>query len=1149
MTDVMDLGTINVTPDEEKGSNVPAHDKMAAARLQGHEWPDIHAFNKNFEGIAALNDYSKGEIDAYQGWPSNGPLLSRINDEWMKKFAADPALKQKVFEGETPNAKEFQGDDFQHQYAAALSEGHARSPQDFADSYLEATADAHGDVSDSAKAQFPKLAADLAKGLPALETFIDGALGVVAGRGAPMTPQNVSTAKNNLLDFWVQTGLKPQDVQNDPLMNDALAQRQALNGKTIEEQKEWEKEHLPPWLLQHGKEAVNDPMGNMITDPTGLVGTAQAIWDLPDQAATWREALEKLKAEGKGPGTPEYDEKWRENPALNFAVQTAFFGLTGKAANKGAAFVKPALEGGTLKELWKDQSGTVKIPPVFKDRGVLGREIPAKQQKAALNHALAQLGKAKPPKPPELSPKLMPSGIDPKTVREPVTALEYRMNQLGRQETADRIIMTKFTAKLPPEWQDNGFQQKVTETVDRRVEGRVRSEPADVSQFLDTVKELTDRRAALLDEIAQKTRGTNLDDPSYHGGDISIGEQHRIIKGQETGRTLADPGQQSQNPVSEAYRRKSLSTKTASLEPMHYYVMDNGKGIRQFRQEPLSNYWAQEPRATASGKFVKQTLNFGHVEIDGNGTTWTVKPASMREIEEGTKNSPNPVTFHKNFIASQIDDVVRLERVNRNLDFMEKAKADLRDEGLYWDDKSNTPRPADFAPINVPQMQGAWAHYKIANAINTFYQDNSLHGWDAKLAITNHFLTSAMFLSPITHIANVGAHWQMSRGWDWINPKGYGTLMRDGNEAFKEVISLGPRYIQYLKDGGGLQYGHTMTENFHEAMMQGLYGELQNNPTGWAKFAQQSGFNNVKDFVTNIYKGSRQVLWAANDMMMLQRYFEVERRLRGLGYAAGDDAALRQEVIRIVQKDIPPYDLPTEVLNSKFVGDTLRNPVLGPVFGRYHYGLASGIKDIVKDIVQGTPEHEGGGLGGRQAAIGKLVALGFGAMVAIPAINYAIQKFTGDSDDRFRAPGPYVFGQMAKDIYHGELSPIALLGPMLTFSPVMKLIDLMRTGHDDFGREVIQKGSTAKNQVLQSLEGAADQFWVTQQLHKMMKTGAGAIGGNLFNLQLHAPGTPTRDFWHNYNARAAARHDARDPVIQKFNQTFEQKYPNSGARN
>ena len=193
--------------------------------------------------------------------------------------------------------------------------------------------------------------------------------------------------------------------------------------------------------------------------------------------------------------------------------------------------------------------------------------------------------------------------------------------------------------------------------------------------------------------------------------------------------------------------------------------------------------------------------------VDINGTNWTVKPARTKEIEQhGLFNGPKPAEYHKNAFVNTADAVVRLREVVRNLKFVAEVK-----KSPWWlshavKDGGNARAPKGWREPLMPQFKGWKVDPKIANVLDDFYKPGILDA-DNALRKVNQFATSSMFWNPIGHMQNVGIHWSVARGFDWIRPSVMRHFATDMTRAVKATVTQDADYQRFLRDGGGLVYG------------------------------------------------------------------------------------------------------------------------------------------------------------------------------------------------------------------------------------------------------------------------------------------------------------------------------------------------------
>jgi hypothetical protein len=709
------------------------------------------------------------------------------------------------------------------------------------------------------------------------------------------------------------------------------------------------------------------------------------------------------------------------------------------------------------------------------------------QAKAAMADTAGSLGRAR--SNPGI-PLPAPAGMAPSEVAH---GIWDDLNRLRTRATADKVTLLQDARALPPEWLNKAFQEKVSGEVETRMTGTPEVSP-ETQEFLDAVKPLTDKQMALASSIRERLNGGDAGDPSLGIKSVDEGYVHRVVDPE--GSSLLDPA--TQRDVITGGTPRTLSTFAAGLQARSkdMYVLENkATGERSWGQVPLSR----------AGYEMGDTVKSGITDDE-----WTVKPPTMAEAELNAG-----IKYQKNFLANMIENVARLGRVDRNLDFLQNQAKELKAQGLFEPlskDNSFAPPVPGMLRVELPQMQG-WANPKIANVLNDFF-NQSKGDLDGFLTRANRFLMSSLFVSPVVHAGNVGAHWAVGRGWDWIKPAGYGSLARDGVAAVREVWNQGPRYIEHLNEGSGLMYANTQTENFYNLVQHKLFNEQMGDPA-WTRFAKTLGFGTVKDLVQAEYKASRSMLWMMNDVFLLQRQFELERK--GLPV---------REAIAQSERDIPNYRVPPEVLGMRKISELLQSPNWVN-FGRYKYGQISAIGNMVHDMV-------GPGVTGAQRfdALGKATVMAAIGLGVYPLLNTALRRVSGNPDAEVRPFGPFALTDAAWKFASGQKDWAAAISSFASLAPMLDLAGKIRSNRDTFGRPIINDKSTAANQVASLTEAGINEFYPGQLLLQALKPGGvekalgSLIGMNLGKKYVESEAQQKRE------QGIATSHDRNDPFMK-----------------
>jgi hypothetical protein len=514
----------------------------------------------------------------------------------------------------------------------------------------------------------------------------------------------------------------------------------------------------------------------------------------------------------------------------------------------------------------------------------------------------------------------MPTG-EPLNVT--VQRIDDALYRVGKHNTADKVEARQFAEDLKdthPEWIDPGFQARAyAEREQRLIDPQAPYSP-DVEAYFKAMEPLIKEERRLYAEVERKI--------SERKGEYSTvtamedGYIHRKVQGKEPFGEPLDPDTLKSADVITGIGGRSLPKTASSLEQRNFFVLQDQTGRRVFNQKKLGD----------------TEWKYGD-KIEAGGKEWEVKPATTAEIEA---NVPG-LKYHKNHIANTLDNVLRLKRINRNIDLLNHLKTELKENKLWMPQQAEARHDPSWVHVDLPQMQG-WADPKIAKVLNDYFHPRGSDA-DNWMTAINRRLIGSMFLTPVPHAGNVGAHWLVGRGWDWINAPHYRELQKTGTQAWNEVINQGPTYRQLMREGAGFLYADVANQNFYKVMLEKLFNEQLADPAPWAPIAQRFGFSQktgdaldaVKNMVAKQYEVSSKMLWAINDVFLMQRVLE----LKGRGLPV-------REAIRQAERDIPNYRIPQEVMGSPALASAMKSPNLMN-FGRYKYGQLKAYGAILND--------------------------------------------------------------------------------------------------------------------------------------------------------------------------------------------------------
>jgi hypothetical protein len=233
---------------------------------------------------------------------------------------------------------------------------------------------------------------------------------------------------------------------------------------------------------------------------------------------------------------------------------------------------------------------------------------------------------------------------------------------------------------------------------------------------------------------------------------------------------------------------------------------------------------------------------------------------------------------------------------------------------------------------------------------------------------------------------------------------------------------------------------------------------------------------------------------------MMQRYLELERA--GVG---------RAEAIREVERHIPNYRIPDQVLGSRGISRFLQDPTFGQ-FNRYHYSMFKSWGNVIGDAL-GITARQGHLTEDMIRGNGELFATFMMAGVLYGPINSAVQSVSGNKNASMRATGPITALDAAASILNGTDEYTRILRYAIMFSPAVNLLDEFWTNRDVFGRHPIE-ASTPRQWAGQALEaGVTAAIAPYSAVHQAFSGGRKGLAGAGTSLLEQGTGIklPTRE--------------------------------------
>lgn len=577
--------------------------------------------------------------------------------------------------------------------------------------------------------------------------------------------------------------------------------------------------------------------------------------------------------------------------------------------------------------------------------------------------------------------------------------------------------------------------------------------------------ELTPEERTLFDEYLEplKEMESRLGKRAMDYGfdDVDLNYMHRRARGH----TPELDNLMGMDTPSPQLGRRGLPTKTSSMKERKYFALQATDGSRRVVSRGPDGLAIWQNNKPHPFKFKGKIEPGSTVKVDGQ--PFLVTEARTSEIEQHT-----PARYYKNALANTLDNVIKLRRVNRNIERLEKIKStpEWHANAARVDENGHSVDGREIPPTwretKLPQMKG-WAMDRRMADIFDDLAGHEFNTLEEALGAINKVTIGSLFWNPMVHLMNVTSHWYTSRGWDNYTPLGMKSIMNDGYRAYKAVIERNTDYQRYLREGGGLVFAGIDNKAFYTKMLKIFgesverdvkqYGEL--GPMG--KIARSIGYERVHDFIAAFYGASNKVLWAGNDMLMMARYLELERG-RPSRLPFHDRPALKpSEAIREAEKHIPNYRLPSRIgLGETEAGYKAGRAAMQAAghplfeFSRYHYGQWKSWAKLVESARKAINDpKEAWELTGHLVALGAFMT--FINVVAGGAVRYV----TGNDQAKMRQPGAGHLPEVLIDYFNGDTDSLGALFNLYELSPLPRTLLELKSGHNLYSGKDIAPAS------------------------------------------------------------------------------------------
>jgi hypothetical protein len=582
--------------------------------------------------------------------------------------------------------------------------------------------------------------------------------------------------------------------------------------------------------------------------------------------------------------------------------------------------------------------------------------------------------------PPQITAETMrPAAEPPAPPAKPATpqALADDLQTLRQSSVADRAEVGNTIRALPEAARDPAVGERLYHAAEDP-KALAELTPEERALYDEHLAPLRAEQARLAEEARALGGGPELiGDPNYI---------HRISKGHAP--AYDSLSGDAYDPVTGT---RGLPRTTAALQERKFFVLEDAAGNRKVVSAGDTPAVWNDKKATPIPD-APEIVPGENVAIGGK--EWKVKQATTKEIEQHTS-----VEYHKNAFVNTADAIVRLREVVRNLKFVQEVKG-----SAWWLEHAvkadgNRQIPDGWVRPKMPQFAEWYVDPKIAHVLDDFYKPGLLDAGSALRKI-NQFATSSMFWNPIPHMQNVGVHWAVARGWDWLRPGPWRHFATDMTRAIKAVVTQNKDYQRFLREGGGLVYGGVKNADFYRDIGRHMGMDIEKNWGSWKPLFDKFGLKTPYEAVAWWYGKMREVLWASSDALMMHRYLELERKGHSMRHA-----------MKEAEKHIPNYRIPSEILGSRTASRIAQEPA-AVVFARYHYGMWKSFMNMAADLTKGTMAE-------KKEALGNVAALAAMGFVVYPVIDAIYGKITGDEKAKMLRRGamsvPHGLSETAKD--------------------------------------------------------------------------------------------------------------------------------------
>ena len=606
------------------------------------------------------------------------------------------------------------------------------------------------------------------------------------------------------------------------------------------------------------------------------------------------------------------------------------------------------------------------------------------------------------------------------------------LTQVGRDSTSTKYDIMDWADDLPKPLDDKKALERAYRAWERNDLSSL--PPAEEAAFNSYVKPMFEKNTALYDAILDKfpgvlaakvktpthvmrvTKGSTAeynilkeDDDPVAGGKLDLSAVN--TRAQSTGKDRPFMAMQS-----DADGKRFV----IHVNKDGYTVFDDGKATRI--RDPDFEFKEGE-----------------HYKV-GNDS-YTMTQALTDEIEDNARfeNGMRVRYYHDPVLSAGIAHQ-ELRDLWDGLNAMEEVKKQLQDMGLLA--AKGHEAKEGWVTTKLPNFDGYRMDPHIADVLDNFAKPGLNDSALDVVRRVNTALAKTLFWNPIPHMFNELTHAFVARGYRWLLPQQYGRLASTSADSLASVMKQDAFQRQLADNGASLIYRPLRMHNFVEAFADRLGHEFEINPSKWDPVAKKFGVGPT-DLVKAIYRNSRNILWAAHDVMITQ----------GVKERMAEGMTMRDAIVDL-ERHMPNYDIPMNVMGSRAIAKLMREKSVF-MFGNYHYGVWNGYANIFKDVVHGNGRD-------KAEAAGNIVAL-----AALGGIYYEMDKLarylTGNPDASQQRRGPLAVPSHVAASLRGEEDLTSFARSTFTLAPLTTAVWQLLTGGKDYnGKAIVDPGTLSR---------------------------------------------------------------------------------------